>query len=203
MEKLTSKQKIDQLLGIESDQSIDSFLDDLSEETSKINETFQEIDSNVKDKIQEIDKDIAEVQSGKTNSILALQNMELSMKEIEDMIDLSKKLFKHIYMNITSSDLIDSELIAAAAKMLESIHINIAEFISFYKDKQRYIDRVKIMVFQQEQKKELMILKHQQDLEKLKYRNESEQIDENANNVTYSFEEVLKGISDYEKEKSE
>ena len=48
-----------------------------------------------------------------------------------------------------------------------------------------------------------MILKHQQDLEKLKYRNESEQIDENANNVTYSFEEVLKGISDYEKEKSE
>jgi sensor c-di-GMP phosphodiesterase-like protein len=55
--------------------------------------------------------------------------MELSMKEIEDMIDLSKKLFKHIYMNITSSDLIDSELIAAAAKMLESIHINIAEFI--------------------------------------------------------------------------
>ena len=148
MEKLTSKQKIDQLLGIESDQSIDSFLDDLSEQTIKINETFQEIESDVKDKLQEIDKNIVEVQSGKTDSILALQNMELSMKEIEDLIDLSKKLFKHIYMNITSSDLIDSELIAAAAKMLESIHINIAEFIQLYRDKQHFIERIKIMVFQ-------------------------------------------------------
>lgn len=191
MEKLTSKQKIDQLLGIESDQSIDSFLDDLSEETSKINETFQEIDSNVKDKIQEIDKDIAEVQSGKTNSILALQNMELSMKEIEDMIDLSKKLFKHIYMNITSSDLIDSELIAAAAKMLESIHINIAEFVQLYRDKQHFIEKIKIMVFQQEQKKELMKLKHQYDMEKLQMKNTDKEA-ENAEMIAYSIEDITR-----------
>lgn len=191
MEKLTSKQKIDQLLGIESDQSIDSFLDDLSEETSKINETFQEIDSNVKDKIQEIDKDIVEVQSGKTNSILALQNMELSMKEIEDMIDLSKKLFKHIYMNITSSDLIDSELIAAAAKMLESIHINIAEFVQLYRDKQHFIEKIKIMVFQQEQKKELMKLKHQYDMEKLQMKNTDKET-ENAEMIAYSIEDITR-----------
>lgn len=191
MEKLTSKQKIDQLLGIESDQSIDSFLDDLSEQTIKINETFQEIESDVKDKLQEIDKNIVEVQSGKTDSILALQNMELSMKEIEDMIDLSKKLFKHIYMNITSSDLIDSELIAAAAKMLESIHINIAEFIQLYRDKQHFIEKIKIMVFQQEQKKELMKLKHQYDMEKLQMKNTDKET-ENAEMIAYSIEDITR-----------
>lgn len=191
MEKLTSKQKIDQLLGIESDQSIDSFLDDLSEQTIKINETFQEIESDVKNKLQEIDKNIVEVQSGKTDSILALQNMELSMKEIEDMIDLSKKLFKHIYMNITSSDLIDSELIAAAAKMLESIHINIAEFIQLYRDKQHFIEKIKIMVFQQEQKKELMKLKHQYDMEKLQMKNTDKEA-ENAEMIAYSIEDITR-----------
>ena len=191
MEKLTSKQKIDQLLGIESDQSIDSFLDDLSEQTIKINETFQEIESDVKDKLQEIDKNIVEVQSGKTDSILALQNMELSMKEIEDLIDLSKKLFKHIYMNITSSDLIDSELIAAAAQMLVSIHINIAEFIQLYRDKQHFIERIKIMVFQQEQKKELMKLKHQYDMEKLQMKNTDKEA-ENAEMIAYSIEDITR-----------
>jgi hypothetical protein len=69
------------------------------------------------------------------------------MKEIEDMIVLSKKMFKHIYENIITSDLIDSELIGAASKLLESIHINVAEFISFYKDKQRYMDKIRLMVF--------------------------------------------------------
>lgn len=197
---MTSKEKIDKLLGIENNQSIDDFLDDISLDVDKLSASFDNIQEDVQQNIKNVDSKIKEINSG---SILEINDLTMSMKEIEDMIILSKKMFKHIYENIISSDLLDSELISAASKLLESIHINIAEFISFYKDKQRYIDRVKIMVFQQEQKKELMILKHQQDLEKLKYRNESEQIDENANNVTYSFEEVLKGISDYEKEKSE
>lgn len=197
---MTSKEKIDKLLGIENNQSIDDFLDDISLDVDKLSASFDNIQEDVQQNIKNVDSKIKEINSG---SILEINDLTMSMKEIEDMIVLSKKMFKHIYENIISSDLLDSELISAASKLLESIHINIAEFISFYKDKQRYIDRVKIMIFQQEQKKELMILKHQQDLEKLKYRNESEQIDENANNVTYSFEEVLKGISDYEKEKSE
>jgi len=73
--------------------------------------------------------------------------MDLSMKEIEEMIDLSKKLFKHIYNNVITSDLIDSELIESAAKMLESIHINIAEFLEMYRERQRFIEKIKLMVF--------------------------------------------------------
>ena len=41
-------------------------------------------------------------------------------------------MFKHIADSILTTDLVDSELIQAASKLLESIHINIAEFISIY-----------------------------------------------------------------------
>lgn len=93
--------------------------------------------------------------------------MDASLREVEEMIDLSKQLFKHIYENIVSSDLLDSELIEAAAKMLESVHVNIGEFLQLYRDKQRFAEKIRVMVFQQEQKKELMLLKHKLDMEKL------------------------------------
>ena len=44
-------------------------------------------------------------------------------------------MYKHIYENFCSSDLLDSELIGAAAKLLESIHINVKEFIDMYRDR--------------------------------------------------------------------
>lgn len=69
------------------------------------------------------------------------------MKEIEDLIGMSKRMFRHVYENIVSSDLLDSELISSAAKMLESVHINIAEFLQMYRDRQRFIEKLKLMVF--------------------------------------------------------
>lgn len=62
-------------------------------------------------------------------SILEIKSMDLSLKEVEDMIGLSKRMFKHIADSILTTDLVDSELVQAASKLLESIHINIAEFI--------------------------------------------------------------------------
>lgn len=189
--KLTSKQKIDQLLGIKDDQSIDQFLDDLSFETDEIQNTFSNIDDKVKENLQTIDNNISDIQSGKSDSILALKNMDLSMKEIEDLISMSKKMFKHIYENIVSSDLLDSELISAAAKMLESVHINIGEFLQMYRDRQKFIEKIKLMVFQQEQRKELMALKHKYDMEKAAAKNEPESVD--AENVmAYSIEEITR-----------
>lgn len=189
--KLTSKQKIDQLLGIKDDQSIDQFLDDLSFETDEIQNTFSNIDDKVKENLQTIDNNISDIQSGKSDSVLALKNMDLSMKEIEDLIGMSKKMFKHIYENIVSSDLLDSELISAAAKMLESVHINIAEFLQMYRDRQKFIEKIKLMVFQQEQRKELMALKHKYDMEKAAAKNEPESVD--AENVmAYSIEEITR-----------
>lgn len=189
--KLTSKQKIDQLLGIQDDQSIDSFLDDLSQQTDEISSVFSNIDDKVKDNLQVIDANLTAVQTGKIDSILALKNMDLSMKEVEELISVSKKLFIHIYENIITSDLLDSELIAAAAKMLESVHINIAEFLQMYRDRQQFIEKIKIMVFQQEQKKELMLLKHKLDLEKLDKKGDANTIDV-ENLMAYSIEDITR-----------
>lgn len=113
------------------------------------------------------------------------------MKEIEELIDMSKNLFKHVYENIISSDLLDSELIEAAAKMLESVHINIGEFLQMYRDRQRFIEKIKIMVFQQEQKKELMLLKHKLDMEKAAVKGDSNTVDA-ENIVPYSIEDITR-----------
>lgn len=186
------------MLGIQDDQSIDSFLDDLTSQTDEISSTFAGIDDKVKENLQNIDNNLSAIQTGKTDSILALKNMDLSMKEVEDLIDLSKKLFKHIYENIISSDLLDSELIEAAAKMLESVHINIGEFLQMYRDRQRFIEKIKVMVFQQEQKKELMMLKHKLDMEKLAAKAEPEAVD--AELMPYNMEDITKAINKSEDE---
>lgn len=192
-----SKEKLNELLGIKDDQDIDSFLDDLSIQTNEISTTFSQIDDNVKQNIQQIDNSLSAIQSKSGDTSLALKNMDLSMKEIEEMIELSKKLFKHIYNNIITSDLLDSELIESAAKMLESIHINIAEFLEMYREKQRFIEKIKLMVFQQEQRKELMELKHKFDMEKLQAK--AEPIDVSAENaVPYCIEDILRVIHNEE-----
>ena len=56
-------------------------------------------------------------------------------------------MFKHVYESIVSCELVDSELVSSASKLLEAIHINIAEVLSLYKDKMKYIERIKIMTF--------------------------------------------------------
>lgn len=192
-----SKEKLNELLGIKDDQDIDSFLDDLTKQTDSISSTFSNIDENVKANIQQIDNNLSAIQTKSCDTILTLKNMDLSMKEIEEMIDLSKKLFKHIYNNVITSDLIDSELIESAAKMLESIHINIAEFLEMYRERQRFIEKIKLMVFQQEQRKELMLLKHKLDMEKLQAKAEPLSA-ETEDSVPYCIEDIVRIIHNEE-----
>ena len=54
------------------------------------------------------------------------------MKEVEDLIFTSKKMFKHIYENIITSDLIDAEVVSAVAKLMEGIHRNKLRYIYMY-----------------------------------------------------------------------
>ena len=115
---------------------------------------------------------------------------------------MSKKMFKHVYESICSSDLIDSELVSSISKLLEGIHINIAEFISLYKDKQRYVDKVRLMIFQQEQRKELMNIKHQQEIEKIKLKQQDNVVDADGDSV-YNQDYVIKMLEKYDQEQAE
>ena len=193
----TAKDKIDEVLGIADGQSIDDFLDNLELDRNDIQEKIQTIDNKVKDKIEDIDKQATQItnDSKDNNNILVLNNIETSLKEVEELIQTSKSIFKHIYESIMTTDLIDSELVGAVSKLLESIHINIAEFIELYKDRAKYVEKIKLMIFQQEQKKELMLLKHKLDLEKIQQKNDTaaEEVD---NTVTYSVEEITKMLNE-------
>ena len=144
----STKQKIDKLLGIQDDSSIDDFLNDLTKDNQTVSASMSEITTEIKEDLQKVDEQLGLVSDNGSNSILVLSDIEKSMKEVEELISLSKLMFKHIYENIVSSELCDSELIGSTAKMLEAIHINISEFINLYKDKERFIEKIKIMAYQ-------------------------------------------------------
>nr|DAH73931.1 MAG TPA: hypothetical protein [Caudoviricetes sp.] len=42
---------------------------------------------------------------------MQLKSLDLSLYEIEEMINLSKQIFKHIADSILTTDLVDSELV--------------------------------------------------------------------------------------------
>lgn len=192
----TTKEKIDKALGLASGQSIDDFLDDMQIDEEKANEAMSSISDEVHQSLAEVDSQLHELQTNPSTD-LTITDLDTSMKEVQDLIVMSKAMFKHIYENIISSELIDSELIGSTSKMLESIHINIAEFISLYRDKMKFVEKVKMMLFQQNLKKELMDKKHQQDIEKMKLKAESNVIDTtaNASNGAMSQEDAIKMLS--------
>ena len=200
--KLSSTDKINAVLGITGGKSVDEFLDGLSLDTEAIHETLGAIDDQVQTSLQNIDQAASNIQSQSEqgSSILEIKNIDLSLREVEDMISLSKKMFKHIAESILTTDLVDSELVQAASKLLESIHINIAEFIQLYRSKQQFVDKIKVMIFQQEQKKELMLLKHKLDLEKIQAKGDKDDpnVVEAEGMVSYSQESIIKAMNTHD-----
>ena len=189
----TTKEKIDSILGITGGKSVDEFLDGLSLDANRIQQAIEDIDDNVKDGLSKIDEKSIEIigDSNSQPSILQLKNMELSLKEIEDMIGLSKQIFKHVAESILATDLIDSELVHAMSVLMNTIQSNISEFVSLYKSKQNFIDKVKFSILQQEQKKELLQYKHELEMQKLKASNSDNAIDVTSDTRIYRQEEVL------------
>ena len=111
------------------------------------------------------------------------------------MIGQTKLVFKHIVENITSSDLIDSELVHSAAALVESMHLNIAEFISIYKQKSKFVEKIKLMIFQQQQRIELAELKHRQNLELIEAKKkEPETVDAQAGGMEFDTDAVVKSM---------
>ena len=192
----STKEKIDRALGIADGQSIDDFLDGVSSDFEKTTSAFDALSREVDSSLAQVDQQIGEIQSNPCTS-LTISDLDASMREVEDLIKMSKQMFKHIYENIVSSELVDSELVGSVSKLLESIHINIAEFISLYRDKMKYVEKMKMMLFQQNLKKELMDKKHQQDLEKMKMKAEQTVIDTTGNSSggSMSQEEAIKLLS--------
>lgn len=195
----SQQEKLDAIFGITGGKTVDDFLNDLNLETDKITNTMEDIDQTVKDQLTQLDNSQLKIESGASEVTLELSNMELSLKSIEDMVQLSKSVLKHVAESILATPLIDSEAVQAYSKLMESIHVNINEFISLYKSKSDFINRIKFQLFQQQQKKELMLFKHNLDMEKMKMKEGPETID--AENVSgskeWNQEQIAKMLEEY------
>lgn len=195
----STQEKLDAIFGITGGKNVDEFLDDLSLDTEKIQNTIENIDSTVQSAVQNIDNEMSKIGnlSDATNvSILQLKDMELSLKSIEEMIDMSKKVFKHIVDSILSTDLIDSELVHSAAVLQESIHVNISEFISIYKSKSNFIEKIKLSILKQQQAKEILLLKHKLALEMIQQKKQQDATDVTDGSKVYRQEDILNLLKD-------
>lgn len=168
--KQTSKSKLDAALGITSDKTIDDFLESISLENDSAKEAVEKIDSEVKKELLSIDNEINNInniqKSDYNDKIISITSIEKSLKNIDELIVISKDIIKHIYENIACTELVDSELIHAAATFIESCHLNIKEYIDLYKDRLKFFDKVQFEILQQKHKKELLDYKHKLDMEK-------------------------------------
>ena len=191
----TQQEKLDALFGITGNNDLDSFLSGLSldeaiqkkdEALSAINE-LSAVEQDIRDKMDAI-------QSSQTSlampiDMLSVQmcTMEHSLKELEDIIDLSKDIIRHVHQSILATPLIDSEAVQAYGKLVESIHVSIAEFIGVYRDKQNFVNKVKFSLLQHDQKKELMRYKADLALELMKAKNGPKSIDADSVQTTRTW----------------
>lgn len=194
----SQQEKLDAIFGITGGKTVDDFLNDLKLETDQISATMDNIDQTVKDQIDQLDNSQLKITSGSSEITLELSNMEISLKSIEDMVVLSKSVLKHVADSILATPLIDSEAVQAYSKLMESIHVNINEFISIYKSKMDFVNKIKFSLFQQQQKKDLMIFKHNLEMEKIKAKDGPETIEaENMSSHEWNQEQITKMLDEY------
>lgn len=195
----SQQEKLDAIFGITGGKSVDEFLDSLTlDGSNQPVEALSAFDESLKDKIDELNSQ--SVSLTQTGSGLSVQmcSMEHSLKEIEDLVDLSKSVVKHVAQSILATPLIDSEAVQAYSKLMESIHINIAEFIGVYRDRQNFVDKVKFAMFQQEQEKEMVLYKHNLALERMRAKDGPKTVDAESKTSSqeWSQEQVTKLLNE-------
>lgn len=199
----STKDRIDKILGIGGDtgKSIDDLFSDFDKDIQKVKDASGAIDDSLTEDFKKVDEKLGIVQADPSKSGLMITDIDASMKEIEELIVVAKKMFLHVYENFISSELIDSEVLHGASSFIEALHLNIQEFINIYRDKQKFIEKVKLMAYAQEQKKELMQFKHDLEMQKIKEKDKAEAVDVTGSAGGFSFkvEDVTKALDQIER----
>lgn len=184
----SAKEKLNNLLGITDDQTIDDFLDDLDVDANQVSSALSSIDDSVKETVQNLETNMAKLSANLGESDLVTVNqVETNLTELKDLIDTSKRVIQHVYESIVTSDLVDSELIQAMAKLIEATHINIADYIDIYKQKIAFFDKVKLLNLQYDRKETLLRLKYEYS-EKLQKQKNSVDVPDGM--VSFNFEDA-------------
>ena len=129
--------------------------------------------------------------------MLDIKSLEHSLSEIEGIINIAKDVLRHVAQSILATPLIDSEAVQAYSKLIESIHISIGEFISVYKDKQNFINKIKYAIFDQRMKKDILKYKHDLAIDFMKAKEGPKTVEPDSvkNSVEWLQEGVTKALN--------
>ena len=160
--KISNKQLLDSELGLNG-KSLNDFLNGLSTEDTI--EKFQDVDVAVKDTVNRIDGELEKINTG-SGAVAKFEQVQGLFTNIQELIDVSKNMIRHVYDNITSTDLIDARLVSSAAQFIKECRASVESYLTLYQDRMKFFDKIRIMQLEQEQKKELleMRFKHEREM---------------------------------------
>jgi hypothetical protein len=196
-EKLTPKQKLDKALGISEDQSIDDVLEGLTAEKETAEKKLEPVKAEVQKSLQKIDSELQK--ASKPDDFQHVDNLKIeeSLAEIKSLIDVSKGMILKIYNEISTSSLLDPEMIAAAATLIETARENVADYLALYRSRLEFYDQIRLEQLKQANKKELLRMKYDLENGKAGKSNSSD-----IPMMNFSQEQIIKILNDEEFKKS-
>ena len=183
-----STKKINEALGIDS---IEGFLSDLD-----VKDDITQLD-NIDEQVREnTDKIDTQIQEYKENGVQCVNvaDIQSSLKEIRDLINISKDTIRHTYEQIVSTELVDPEALQALSKLLEATHLTVAEYINLYKDRLAFYDKIRLEQIKHSHDIEKIKYKHELDMKKLESKQVSQNIDMSGSSSAYSQEDIIKSL---------
>lgn len=190
-QKKTAKSKLDAALGITQDSSIDDFLESLTLENDSAKKAVDKIDETIKKEVSNIDANIDTIQriddfSKQSESLIQIKS---SLSNIDDLITISKEIIKHIYEVVVSTELVDSEMIHAAATLIESCHLNVKEYIDLYRDRLKFCEKVQLEMLKHKNNLEILEKRHQYEMEKA-----SQNTVDAEGGIVYNIDDITKTL---------
>jgi hypothetical protein len=183
-----STKKLNEALGIDN---IDSLLEgmDIDDDIQQLKDIDAQMDQNV----EKIDTQMANFTEGGIQKV-DITDISTSLNEIKDLISVSKDTIRHVYEQITSTELLDSEAVDSLSKLIEATHLTISEYINLFKDRLAFYDKVRLEAIKHKNDMEKIKYKHDLDMEKLNAK-QGPAVDVTNNNVNaFSQEDVIKMI---------
>lgn len=157
--------KLNEILGIADNTSIDDYLKEVD---------IEEVKDNFKTSLTKFEDDTKNInhflqEEGLSDKAFAVLETKLtdSLNSIDELVTLSKEFIKQVYEYVESTELIDSETIQSAASLIESCRSSIREYLEIYRDRMEFYDKMRLEFIRHKFASERMKLKHEYDLEKI------------------------------------
>lgn len=152
--------------------------------TNRRDELLKELDD-CKQEYDDIQTSVVKIQSSKLSPV----NNDEVFNEMSDLTNRATSILDVCKNAISSTSLVDSDLIEAYASMIKATREVISEYIEIYKIRQQHLDRIELENIKHKNRKELVLYK--KDIENM--------VDDTKAGVDYIQEDVIDVINRKEK----